>query len=365
MTARELIETLPIFLENKWPVLISGMPGVGKSEVITHVAKTATVEVGGKPEHYELMILHLVTHDPVDAKGLPYFENGPSGRTEANFIPFGNMRRMIEATKPLIVFLDDLGQAPAGVQAAFMQLVLARELDGKKISDHVRFVAATNRRKDKAGVTGILTPLLSRFYLNVTLAPDLTSWLDWAYRSPDIHPVVPSYCNYMHRESRSVFEFNPSLDMENSPLPRTFAALGRMLKSFEDRGLKLPYPAIEGIVGSATAVQFNAFYQTWRELPDPDRVVEDPEGYFKEHPLNPKRPDVTFALISAVMNRITKDNIDNVIYFMTEVLSPEFKAYFTKEITTSAGPRGLSWIYSHEGFSKAAYLDAATQAIIR
>ena len=68
-------------------------------------------------------------------------------------------------------FLDDLGQAPMSVQAAAMQLILARRINGFKISDKVIFMAATNRREDKAGVTGILEPVKSRFAWIVELVP--------------------------------------------------------------------------------------------------------------------------------------------------------------------------------------------------
>ncbi len=122
--------------------------------------------------------MHPVVSDPTDFKGLP----GIIG-DKAEFLPFGDLRQMIEADKPTIVFLDDLGQAPAVVQAACMQLLLARQINGKKISGHIVFIAATNRREDRAGVTGILEPVKSRFKTILDLEVSADEWTEWAFKN--------------------------------------------------------------------------------------------------------------------------------------------------------------------------------------
>src|SRR5690606_27326440 len=77
-------------------------------------------------------------------------------------------------------FLDDLGQASPMVQAAYMQLLLARRIDGHVLPDCVTFVAASNRKQDRAGVSGLLEPVKSRFTCIMEIEPDLDSWIDWA-----------------------------------------------------------------------------------------------------------------------------------------------------------------------------------------
>ncbi len=56
------------------------------------------------------------------------------------------MVRIEVATRAMtpVCLLDDLGQAPPAVQAAAMQLLLARRVNGHAVSDHVTFLAATN-----------------------------------------------------------------------------------------------------------------------------------------------------------------------------------------------------------------------------
>ena len=125
---------------------------------------------------HDLIITHPVVEDPTDYKGMPAVVQGDGGPT-ASFLPFGELNRMLSATVPTVVMMDDLGQAPPAVQAAVMQLILARQINGRRISDHVSFIAATNRREDRAEVplTGprpvsgrpavVLTPLAGARHL--------------------------------------------------------------------------------------------------------------------------------------------------------------------------------------------------------
>ena len=99
---------------------------------------------------------------------MPFVTDG-----QAEFLPFGDLRALIQADKDTVFFLDDLGQAPPTVQAAAMQLILARRINGHHVSDSVTFIAATNRKQDKAGVSGILEPVKSRFATRCTTT---TKW---------------------------------------------------------------------------------------------------------------------------------------------------------------------------------------------
>lgn len=150
------------------PVLIKGAPGVGKSAIV----EQAAAEVGA-----DMILSHPAVSDPTDAKGLPWV--GKDGES-ATFLPFGELAQAIKADRPTVWFLDDLGQAPPAVQASYMQLLLARRVNGHKLPDCVTFVAATNRRTDRAGVSGILEPVKSRFAAIVELEADLDEWCKWA-----------------------------------------------------------------------------------------------------------------------------------------------------------------------------------------
>ena len=171
VVASQLTELLTAYVPARLPVLITGRPGIGKSDIVEQVARAT---------NHDLLISHPVVEDPTDSKGLPF--PSPDGRT-ASHLPFGDLEWAVNSTSPLIWFLDDLGQASPAVQAAKMQLLLARRIGNHVLPDHVTFVAATNRRTDNAGVTGILDPVISRFATVVQLIPTIQDWSAWAVRN--------------------------------------------------------------------------------------------------------------------------------------------------------------------------------------
>src|SRR5438045_1091601 len=147
-------------------VLIKSAPGAGKSEIVAQVATE---------ENCDLIISHPAISDPTDYKGLPANVNG-----KAEFLPYGQLRRLIEAKRKTVCLFDDIGQAPNAVQASLMQVVQAREIDGQKISDFVTFIGATNDTTHQAGVSGMIEPLKSRWDSIVKLDFDLDDWCEWA-----------------------------------------------------------------------------------------------------------------------------------------------------------------------------------------
>src|SRR5271156_851581 len=157
MTPKQLSAFLSRAIPARLPILITGAPGIGKSDIVAAAAVDAKAD---------LILSHPAVADPTDAKGLPW--PGKNG-TEATFLPFGELAQAIKAKNPTVWFLDDLGQASPAVQASFMQLLLARRVNGHVLPDCVTFVAATNRRADRAGVSGILEPVKSRFATIVEL----------------------------------------------------------------------------------------------------------------------------------------------------------------------------------------------------
>ena len=167
MKPSHLSTYLELAIRNRTPVLITGAPGIGKSDIVGQAAAKAG---------YELIVEHPVVADPTDYKGIPWVDKDGN----ANFVPIGNLARMMQATSPTVVLLDDIGQAMLAVQAAVMQLLLARRVNDKLIPDCVTFLAATNRRTDRAGVTGLLEPVKSRFVSIINLDVDLEDWVKWA-----------------------------------------------------------------------------------------------------------------------------------------------------------------------------------------
>lgn len=311
------------------PVLVTGAPGVGKSNIVEQAAAAAGAN---------LILSHPAVADPTDAKGLPW--PGKDGKS-ATFLPFGELRQAIDATDLTVWFLDDLGQAPPSVQASYMQLLLARRVNDHRLPDCVTFVAATNRRTDRAGVSGVLEPVKSRFATIVELEPDLNDWCAWAFS----HGVPAELIAFLRFRPDLLCAFQASADLTNSPVPRTWAAVGRMLK------LGLPadvqHPAFAGAVGEGPAVEFGAFLRMFRELPSIDAILVDPAGTKL-----PDQPATLYAVVTALGIRANEQTFDRIAQYATRMVDSgraEFAALLVRDAV-----RKDPAIQNTEGFTRLA-----------
>lgn len=263
MNPTQLSTFLASAIAARLPVLVTGAPGIGKTAILEQAAAAAGAD---------LILSHPVVADPTDAKGLPWaVQKDGNIIDEATFLPFGELARAIKATKPTVWFLDDLGQAPPAVQASFMQLLLARRVNGHVLPDCVTFVAATNRRTDRAGVSGILEPVKSRFCSIIELVTDVDSWTPWAFE----HDIQPELIAFLRLRAELLFKFEASADLVNCPTPRTWSHVSRLLKlNLPDDVLRI---AIAGAVGEAAAVEFFGFLRIYRDLPSIDDILDDPK----------------------------------------------------------------------------------------
>lgn len=310
MKPSEIIPVLRIALENKYPILLTSSPGIGKSEIITQVVK----ELG-----YDLAIEHPVISDPCDAKGLPAIVNG-----KADFMPYGNLRRMMETTTPLSCFIDDLGQSPNSVQASYMQLLLAREIGGKKISNEVRFIAATNGRKDQAGVSGIITPLINRFYAILQLDINVEDWCKWAFNN-NVPVELISFAQFRPELLEKGFNEKSGKELKAYATPRSVKFLGDwMNKGVMDVGIW------SGCVGEAFATEFSGFYKIWKEVGNLiPQILMNP----KKARIPDEKPDHQYAVCAALAYKATEGNIDSIGTYLDRFENGEFRVFTWKCLT--------------------------------
>lgn len=315
LRAKRAADLISRYIDGHIPVLLTGAPGVGKSSIVEAAATAA---------RYDVILSHPVVSDPTDAKGLPW--PGKDGES-ATFLPFGDLAKAIKATQPTVWFLDDLGQASPAVQASYMQLLLARQVNGHKLPDCITFVAATNRRTDRAGVTGILAPVLSRFGAVIGIEPTVDDWSEWALAA-NMPPALISFLRF-RPNLLQVFDAKRADDMENFPCPRTWEYAGKAI----NMGLPddLEFAALAGAVGEGAATELRAFLSMVRsKLPNPDSIVLSPDNA----PI-PDRPDLLWAVSTALAKKATDTNCGRIFRYaerMFDAGKSEFAVLMVKDI---------------------------------
>lgn len=315
MKASQIVKPLTVALRLNMPVLVLGTPGVGKSDVLKQTVGIL---------QWDLLILHGVVKDPTDFTGLPATGNmklkDGSTKLVADFIPYGDLLQMIEADKPLVVFFDDLGQAPVSVQAAIMQIILERQINGKKISPHVRFIAASNFKKDGAGVSGLITPLISRFGLIVEMEVDAGDWIDWAIKA-DMPLELIAYIRHAPKELNGFDPAKSGKDMKPFAVPRTIAFLGEWMKA----GV-FDLDVWCGVVGPGFAPAFHAFWKIASSLGNlPDEILAAPKKARV-----PVEKDVLNFVIVALSVRANAKTFPKILLWAARLDNREFLAFLIK-----------------------------------
>jgi hypothetical protein len=291
---RQLARFLARMIAARKPVLISGAPGVGKTDIVRQAAQAALAR---------FIVWHPVLSDPTDFKGLP----GLDAKTKtASFYIFDKLKELVNATELTVVLLDDLAHAPTATQSAAMHLLHAREIDGVKIPDCVVFIAATNRVQDMAGVSAIIEPMKSRFVSIVELVADVASWRAWAIP----YGIPAKVIAYIDAKGiNSLSKFTPTKQLTNSPSPRTWSHVAELEEIFGDAD-DLKWPAIHGAIGDAEATSYHTFSELFDVLPEVQYILDNPHTA----PI-PTQIDTRYATALALANRTNRQNLKAVCIY--------------------------------------------------
>lgn len=306
---------LKVMITAGLPVLVKGKPGIGKTDTVQQACDELDVEC---------VVSHPAVSDPTDVKGMPWVtkEEG-SERMLARWLPFGDIKRLVDhkGPEPIVSFLDDFGQAPPLVQASYMQYILAGHLGEIQLSPHVVFIAATNRKEDKAAVTGILEPVKSRFAAIVELEVNAEDWCNWALT----HDMPPELISFIRFRPQMLEDFKATADIVNSPCPRTVANVGKLLQTPYDKTLE--YEIIAGAAGEGLAGEFVHFLRTFRTLPDPELALNAPDQI-----QIPEDPGTLYAFSGAISHKVTKKTMPNLIKLCSR-LPAEFSVLTVRQAT--------------------------------
>lgn len=304
---------LKVMIKAGLPVLVKGKPGIGKTDTV----KQACAEID-----VPCVVSHPAVSDPTDVKGMPWVFQPKGGDLEAKWLPFGDIKQLVQHKGGMIVnFLDDFGQAPPLVQASYMQYILAGHLGEIDLGGNVVFIAATNRKEDKAAVTGILEPVKSRFAAIVELEVSADDWCDWAIHN-DMPPELIAFIRY---RPALLEDFKATADIVNSPCPRTVANVGKLIQT--DIPQELEYEVIAGAAGEALAGEFTHFLRTYRTLPDPNLALQSPDAVEI-----PKDPGTLYAFSGALSHKVTKQTMGNLIKICSR-LPAEFSVLTVRTAT--------------------------------
>lgn len=280
MGPKDLAAALSALIPAKRPTLIWGPPGVGKSSIVQQICDDVQLP---------LIDVRAVLLDPVDVRGFPYL-NGSDDNRRMKWAPPCFFPR--NENWHGVIFIDELPQAPPLVQAALLQLILDRRVGEYELPEGAALIAAGNRTEDRAGTHRLISPLLNRF-VHLDLEVSAEDWNTWALEN-EIAGDVRAYILY---QPSRLMMFDAKDNPRAFPTPRSWSFVSDLVNN-PATPAGLLHSLVTGCVGEGAAAEFMGFRKIYKELPDVDGILKDPEGA-----VVPKDTAVLYATCGALTDR--------------------------------------------------------------
>lgn len=274
LTLRELPPVLRLAAAKRRSVFLLSTPGVGKTEVITTLAREAGAD---------LLVLVASLLDRLDLAGLPHTYADPSGRTVTGFAPMAQMAALSNEHAPdggpVWLYLNELNAAAdLSVMPTLYRLMAERAVGQLTLRDNVFIIADGNPGSALSAGRDMHLAMRRRFQW-INIRADLAVWNAWALTHGCDARVaaffgVPAFAPHFNN-------FDPS---DRAALtfgcPATWARVGADLReiaelSADDPGLRLAL--ICGHVGEKAGTDFVGFLSHADKIPDAANVLARPK----------------------------------------------------------------------------------------
>ena len=253
MKFSEAINTVELVLESGSVPLIIGEAGIGKTSLVKRICNE---------ENYYLVNIDANLLKEGEIGGLPIVDGGRTKyATHYKLIEIDNA---ISDSKyeGVLLFIDELNRCEHAVQQELMNLILNREINGYKLNDNVKIVAAMNPSNKYDGyedsdyqVVDMDNAQEDRFVW-IELSSDIKEWIKWAMSGEvKVHDHIIEFLSNFP-EHLNVTNSTESIKATPRSWERVAKAYNVYLKNSETYSLDTFYNVVKGNVGVSIATDF-------------------------------------------------------------------------------------------------------------
>lgn len=253
MKFSEAISTVELVIESGCVPLIIGEAGIGKTSLVKRICNQ---------DNYYLVNIDANLLKEGEIGGLPIVEGG---RTK-----YATHYKLIEIEKAIsdnkyngvLLFIDELNRCEHAVQQELMNLILNREINGYRLQDNVKIVAAMNPSNKYDGfedsdyqVVDMDKAQEDRFVW-IQLSSDIKEWIKWAMSGEvDVHDHIIEFLSNFP-EYLNVPNSNESINATPRSWERVAKAYNVYLKNTGAYSMDIFYNVVKGNLGVSIATDF-------------------------------------------------------------------------------------------------------------
>ncbi|MEC9221562.1 MAG: MoxR family ATPase, partial [Bacteroidota bacterium] len=233
----------------RFPVLIRGRHGIGKSTVVYQLAKRL---------------------------GLPVVERRASQMTEGDLLGLPKLKKNVTSwcppewlatacNEPVVLFLDEVDRATLEVRQGIFELCDSRKIAGNTLhKDTLIFACVNGGEHGSQYQVGEMDPAELDRYTVFDVEPTVEDWLNWA--KGNISQEIWDFINHNHGHLEHKGDYEPN---KVYPSRRSWERLSQTLSGMGDEieSSSVTYQISQAFIGFEGAVAFNNF------LKDYDRQV--------------------------------------------------------------------------------------------
>ena len=267
-TMKSVINVL--FQGDKFPIMIRGRHGIGKSEFVYEIANM----IG-----YKVVERRASQMTEGDILGLPKEENNSTTWKLPDWYKEC-------CDNPRILFLDEIDRAINEVRQAIFELGDSRKISGLYLHPDTRIFGASNSGEhDQAQfyqVSSMDPAELDRWYV-IELDPTIEEWVEWANDNEVLEEIL-EFVSDSKIEGKNVLEFDGQFeDNKVYPSRRSWTRLSKTLKPILDKEpdyfknvkqedfIALCY----GYIGNELSISFNNFIHSTSRREAYEKIIEN------------------------------------------------------------------------------------------
>ncbi|MGY5266799.1 ATP-binding protein [Paraclostridium bifermentans] len=261
----DTIKSVNLVLATGEVPLVVGESGIGKTALAKKIAKE---------NDWSLIVIDGNLLKEGEIGGLPTVEsyvvinsNGENIEKKTTIYAVHNKLREIDEQiakgRTVLLFIDEINRCEHTVQQELMNLILNREINGYKLDDAVKILAAMNPSSKYGSdfdyqVVDMDAAQENRFvWLN--MEADHTQWINWAIREgieDKVIEFISTFPEYLHKIN----------DEDVRATPRSYERVSKSYTIFKEQKDSIPRSVflnvIKGNVGKVIAEEFISFIES-------------------------------------------------------------------------------------------------------